>query len=249
MSMDSTAFRLHELLISMRGNDVAMMGPEEAKEFFEEAETAFNHATALLHKVFLRYHTEDRKWLWQCEPAERYASDWVSTYSVVKVDQMNVPIADRGRVQMAAAMFPGMKLTVDLLAEYHHPGGGGLQTIPKIKIRVAVSGDPELMLAETYLQCVKEDFPMNLQGVLVTVTPSENCCDDITNPKDIEEAFRRVAEAARDAGEEAYGTAGITESVYVEMDVDQSASVDDMYTALSSMGQFFTATSNALKYA
>lgn len=245
---NSAPIKLHDLLKSMGGKDIAKMPQDWRESYIQDTAAKFCNACEPLHELVLGDQAKDRKWLWQCEPASNYDSEWVASYSMVKVDHLGAMAGESMKVQMAVAMYPGMKLTVDLLAEYHDSRGGGLQARPRIKIGVAASGDPELMIAESYLAAVTGDFPMGMNGILLQVVPVARCCDEIKNPPDIHAAFKNAVESARLANDEQSAESSITETVYVEMVVDQSASVMNMHRALIAMGTFFTSASNALHY-
>lgn len=249
MPINSAPARLHELLKSIAGKDLANMPKDWRESFMQGTAEKFSLACSTLHKLLLGDSIENCNWLWQCEPTANYGSNWIASFALVKVDLLDAEMSESMKVQMTAALFPGMKLTVDLFADHHQPLGGGLQAEAYIKVTVAVSGDPELMIAECYLEAVKNDFSKHRQGMSIEVLPAENCCDGIHNPENIHQAFKQVAEAARIAGEEAHGSNTITETVYVELSIDQSASVMDLHSSLQDFGDFFTNTSKALQYA
>lgn len=239
---------LQELLTSIGGKHLAKLTGDMRETFMQDNASKFCSACQTLQDLVLQDHEQDRKWLWQCEPANTFDGEWVASFSVVKVDHVKAMAGESMKVHMAVAMNPGMKFTVDLFADSHLAEEGLTQSKPTMKISVAVSGDPELVIAESYLAAVKDDFPMGMNGVLLQVVSGDESTDEILDPSDIHEAFLQAAESARLAGDETTNDSSITDTVYVELVVDQGASVTDLTRALVAMGNFFTSASNALQY-
>jgi hypothetical protein len=247
-AVSSAPLALHELLASVSGKDITKMPADIKASFLQSASTRFQAACLDLHKVILDDNDPDRGWLWQCEPAASFDSEWVASYSLVKVDHAAALAGASMNVQVAAAMNPGMKFSVDFFAHFNEAGASSGARPAKLKVSVAVSGDPELMIAEAYLQAASEDFPLNLTGIDVLVVSGVDGGDEFKNPASVHQAFNQAAESVRLAGEEQSSEASITDTVYLELEIGDTASKQDLHRSLSAMGQFFVGASNALQY-
>ena len=249
MAINSSPIRLHELLRSVAGMDVATMPALARESIMREAAKEFTWACAPLHELLLGNSIGDSKWLWQCEPALDYDNNWVASFALVKVDQLDAAMSGLMKTQMTAALFPGMKLTVDLFSNSHYSTGNDPHFGAHIKITMAVCGDLEMMIAKCYLEATKDEFLKRQSGMSIEVSTAENGTYGIRNPAHIDQAFEQIAEAARIAGEKRNDPDSIPEAVHVELIVDKSVSAMDLHRALVDFGNFFTSASNALQYA
>jgi hypothetical protein len=249
LTTNSAPMRLHELLKSMAGKDLAAMTVDWRETFLADTSSKFSMACEALPALLLGEKTVDRMWLWQCEPMSDLGSEVVATFSLVKLDHLDAPPEDSMAMHLAAAAAPGMRIGVDLLAEDSGVRGfGDLDAKAKLKLVLVASGEAELMVAEAYLEATKADFPSNLTGLTVHVATGGGVGNEFIDPPDIHEAFKSAAEAARLSSEEDPEEPRSTKAVFVEVVVDQAASVIDLHKALSAMGQFFTSASQALRY-
>ena len=66
MAINSSPIRLHELLRSVAGMDVATMPALARESIMREAAKEFTWACAPLHELLLGNSIGDSKWLWQC---------------------------------------------------------------------------------------------------------------------------------------------------------------------------------------
>lgn len=218
----------------------------EGESFFRRWVTAsFVEATGHLHHLLLGEYATDERWLWQANMADSFGGEWVAAYSLVATDQMESAIGKPRLVQIAAALFPAITLTVDIFAEYHHPGGLGLQVLPRICISACVDGEQELTLVEEFLKLSKEHLPFNSRGVTVKVFPAENCCDGIKNPPDIAKAYAQVAQAARVVALRESGSTIVTERVKLIFDFDRNVDPAHMEEVFEIMGLLFLSVSMA----
>lgn len=238
--MHTSIQKLHALLNALQGKDLALLNPEAIAELRQTATSQFVAATAGLNTLLLGKHSDSPRWLWKAEEAEHFGGEWIATYSIVDTRQMESAIGKHKTLQLAAAIFPGIVFKIDLFAEYHHPGGTGMQVDPRLTVSVRCSGDPELALIEYFLELSSELFPRHGEGLTVEILPMDCCCDWIVNPSNIHEAYATVAAAARKAGLEENGDATMTENVDLILTMDRSITQEAMYQAFETMGELFT---------
>lgn len=249
LTTNSSPMRLHELLKSMAGKDLATMTMDWRETFLADTASKFCKACEQLPELLLGEKTVDRMWLWQCEPINDLGTDVVASFSLVKIDHMDALPEDAMAMHLAVAAAPGMRIGVDLLAEDSGVRGfGALDAKAKLRLVLVASGEAELMVAESYLEAIKADFPSHLTGLTVNVATGGGVGNEFIDPPDIHEAFKSAAEAARLSSEEDPEEPRSTKAVFVEVVVEQSASVIDLHKALTAMGQFFTSASQALRY-
>lgn len=246
-AMKSAITELHVLLKKLDGKDLAMMTPDAISALRATITKEFTKATASLHTLLLGQHSDSPRWLWTAEEAQHFGGEWLATYTLVDTGQMERAIGQHEKIQMAAALFPSLRLTVDIFAAYHHPGGSGLQVDPRLSISLRVDGDSELALIEDWLQLSKAVFPAHGNGLSVEIRPTECCCDDVVDPADIHESFSYIASAAREAGKREYGDTGITEAVQFTLTFDNSVDALRMQEAFEYVGQMFANVMVALK--
>lgn len=242
---------LHKLLRRMEGKNIASMEHDLAAAYLHDLADQFSSATSTLPRLILGDEVSDQRWVWQCEEAAGEDTDWAASFSIIKVDhfdQADQEPARRIPVKMAAVMFPGMKFTVDLFAQSAEAGLGAEECSPRIKITVSVCGDPELMIAEAYLEVGREYLPNHWRGITLKIVPGQNECDGAIDPSDPQEAFRLAADSARQASVEPIAPGVWQETVFVEANIGPEASVIDLHKALIAMGNLFTSASNALIY-
>lgn len=240
--MHASVQKLHTLLADLKAHDLALMSKEADAHLRASVTTRFVDATGGLQTLFLGAHAEIPRWLWKAELADSFGNEWIATYNIVDTGMMESAIGQHEKIRMAAAFFPGLVLTVDVFAAYHHPGGTGLQVDPKITVRLTVSGDPELALVEHFLDLAHDHFPQSGNGLSVSVQPRENCCDEIENPESIHQAFRIVARAARSAARASWGDdeTTMTENIDLIVAMDDSVEASRMQEAFSFFGLMFT---------
>lgn len=235
------------MLKKLEGKDFALMSPHAISGLRAEITKEFTKATAGLHMLLLGQHSDSPRWLWTAEEAQHFGGEWLATYTIAETDRMERAIGQSKTIQMAAAMFPSLLLTVDIFAGYHHPGGTGLQVDPRLSISLMASGDPALALMEHYLQLSEDDFPAHGGGLSVDISPTESCCDSAVNPAEVHEAFSYIASAAREAGRREYGDAGITEAIKFTLTFDKSVDSTRMLEAFEYFGRMFTGVMVAQK--
>lgn len=240
--MHASVQKLHTLLADLKAHDLALMSKEADAHLRASVTSRFVDATGGLQTLFLGAHAEIPRWLWKAELADSFGNEWIATYNIVDTGMMESAIGQHEKVRMAAALFPGLVLTVDVFAAYHHPGGTGLQVDPKITVSLTVSGDPELSLVEHFLDLAHDHFPESGNGLSVSVMPRENCCDEIENPEAIHQAFRKVASAARSAARASWGDdeTTMTENIDLIVAMDDSVEASRMQEAFSFFGLMFT---------
>lgn len=249
MLTNNAPMRLHTLLKSMAGKDLAMMSVDWRESFMADKASRFSQACEQLPELLLGEKTVDRMWLWQCEPISDLGSDVVASFSLVKIDHLDTPRADAMAMHMAVATSPGMRVGVDLLAEDSGVRGfGDLDAKAKIRLVLVVSGETELMVAEAYLEAAGTEFPAMVPGLSVHVATGGGVGNEIVDPPDLHQAFRSAAEAARLCGEEDPEEPRANKAVFIEVVVDPGANVIELHRALDRMGRFFTSASQALRY-
>lgn len=239
-TMHPSIQKLHALQNRLQGNNLAQMTPYAIAALRTAATKDFIEATAGLNTLLLGANSDSPRWLWQAKEAEHFGGNWIATFSVIDTGQMESAIGKHESVQMAAARFPCLKLTVDLFAEYHHPGGTGLQVAPRVTISLRSSGDPEFVFVEEYLALSKNHFPTHGNGTSVEIIPVENCCDSIVNPVDVEKAFSQIASAARSAALQKHDDTRMTEAIEFVLTFDLPIDQRKMEEAFEYMGQMFT---------
>lgn len=240
--MHPSVQKLHTLLAELKIHDLALMSQEADAQLRASVTSRFVDATGGLQTLLLGDHAGNPRWLWKAALADSFASDWIATYTMVDTGEMESVLGQHEKVRMAAAYFPGLVLTVDVFAAYHHPGGTGLQVDPKITVQLTVSGDPEITLVEHFLDLAQDHFPESGNGLSVSVVPRENCCDEIENPDAIHLAFRTVARAARSTAKTDWGDdeTTSTENIDLVVAMDDSVDASRMQEALTFFGLLFT---------
>lgn len=240
----SAITKLHALLFNLQGKDTALMTPTVVNNLQESVTKGFIDATAGLHNLLLGEQANDPRWLWMVEKAQSFGGEWMSTYTMLDAGRMELAIGKPEKVQIAAALFPDLCLTVDIFSAYHHPGGTGLQVDPRISITLALSGDPELALVERYLKLFREFYPQPGKGISVEIAPRECDVDFVQNPVEINEAFALFATAVRKAAKR---DASSNESIRFVLSVDSSVDLERMQDAFEYMGKMFTTVIEARK--
>lgn len=240
--MHSSLPKLRELLNDLQKHDLALMSSDADEQLRATVTRRFAEATSGLQTLLLGDHTENPRWLWKSEQADSYGSEWIATYKIVDTGQMESAIGKHEKVRRAAALFPSLTLTVDVLAAYHNPSGTGRQVDPKITIGLTVSGDPELGLVEDFLDLSHEHHPNIGNGISLSVRPRENCCDEIENPEALHLALRQVAKAARLAAKSNWNDdeTTITENIDIIFSMDASVDINAMEEAFLFVGLMFT---------
>ena len=245
--MHSCIIKLHAILDELQGKDLAQMSPEAIDALRVSVTEKFTDATGGLHALLLGDHAEESRWLWKAEQADSFGNEWISTYTLLDTGQMESALGKPEKVRLAAALFPSLSLVLDIFAEYHHPGGTGLQVDPMITLRLVASDEPVLSLVEHYFDLSHEFFPKPGNGLKVEIFPHENCCDEIQNPAEIHKAFHNVADAARSAGDHFDDGVVLTERVDLILSMDRSISVQRMQDAFEYLGQMFTSIQVSMK--
>lgn len=240
--MHTAITNLHALLTDLQSHDLAQMSKEESDHFRINVTNQFSVATGGLQTLLLGAHAAAPRWLWKAEQAESFGNDWIATFTIVDTGQMESAVGQPERVRIAAALFPGLVLTVNIFAAYHHPVATGLQVDPEITVGLTVSGEPELTLVGDFLDLARELIPETGQGLSISVIPRENCCDEFRNPTDVHTAFQMVASAARTAARNNWGDdeVTLTENIDFVIKMDSTVEVERMQEAFEFLGQMFT---------
>lgn len=239
--MHSSIQKIHAQLAQLHGCDIALLTSEEVEELRTTVSKGFIEATGGLHTLLLGEQSDSPRWMWTAEKEHSFGGELFASYTMLDTGRLEAVIGESERVRMAAAICPAVKLTVNIFAGYHHPGGTGLQVDPRISIVLSVSGDPELALVEHYLKLSNSFFPRHGEGLIVDVTPRECCCDPVRNPLDLYQTFSHVAKSARIATleQEENNDTTLTETIEIELTMDETLSVERMENAFEYMGNMF----------
>jgi hypothetical protein len=132
---------LVELVESLEGHDMAKMSPAEARQFRAVALERFRGASAALPELLLPDVTDLDRFAWTIEPAN-FELESIGRFSLIITDQIEANLGQPERVRMAAALFPTAVLIIDLMGDYHYPGG--MSSFPALEINVRVMGEPGL---------------------------------------------------------------------------------------------------------
>jgi hypothetical protein len=245
--MNPSIQKLQAILRWLDNFDLAQMEKDTIEALRNEVTQDFVEATAGLSELLLGEHIHESHWLWKAEKAEAFGGEWIATYSLLDTGDIESAIGESEKVRMAAAIFPSMEMTVDIFAAYHHPGGTGMQVDPRITISFVVMGDPELDFVEHSLSLTKKLWPELGKGVSLEVRPRENCCDEISNPKNLHKAYSTVARAARKVAKKEYGGTELTEGIEMVYQFDSSSDHESMTNTFEFVGRMFAIVAKSLK--
>lgn len=199
--MTSNANSLCAVVTSLQGQDIEKMADQQALDFKRDAMDKFVVAAADLPRLLFPCDTDFNRLVWSVSPAEPYCLEWIGTFRLRAADLMEANLGQSRLVAMAAALFPELELRVELMGDYHYPGG--LNSVPSVEIAIRVAdGDAfDALQAIDPLVCSRFESLARAEGVKLRVRTVEDAMDDQVQPPSLQCAITAAIAAARDAAE------------------------------------------------
>lgn len=182
-------------------------------------------------------------WLWQAQEHGHFDGEWVGGFSLIKVDNLATPADSPIDGPITALLFPGMKLTLDLMAS-----SGPRGRPASLHLGITVCGFAEMGVAQSFLISEDEEMSIAAAGIHLAVYQASNPADGVHNPASLVQAFTRVAEGAAVDAEASVLPSSVPTAVSIEWVIDPSVSETDLSALLTRAGFFFRETSRALIY-
>lgn len=238
-----------DLLRDLEGHDVDKMPEVEARSFCSTALNKFRVASAVIPRIVLGPEIV-AGYSWHVEPSEFFTGYYVGSFKLIHTGQMEAALGEPVKLQMAAALFPGVTFEIELFCDFHREGG--LQSVPRLEVSIGTNGRESLDSMATELLRVGSAIAEALDGpgVLDTrIVAREGACEDAENPRDMYVAFKEVAGAAITAAREAKsgnGDALITECVEIRVGLvaSHARAASTAERVIQLLGTVFTALSH-----
>ena len=225
---------------SLQGHDIHLMTEVEGQAFKTSVMKQFRAASATFPALLLSTADDTTGYVWDAVPAEHYCCEWIGSFKLMPTRQLEAALGQPRLVRMAAVLMPDVEMMVELMGEYHCPGG--LQSTPNLQIVVRVGSMPALSALEQLDDelCDGLVATASKYGFKLLVRTCDDCFPDQVAPKNLLSAIRAVASAVRIEDEECGGT-GCIEGVEIRVSVPASASPppEVLTRTLQRMGVFF----------
>ncbi|MEX3630487.1 MAG: hypothetical protein VB138_14625 [Burkholderia sp.] len=195
------ALALWDVVESLEGRDIEKMSPAAEAQFKADAMSKFREASAVLPALLISGPHELDRFIWSVEPPE-FSSEWIGRFSMRTVDLMEANFGQSERLRMAAALFPDVELVVDLMGDFHYPGG--MSVFPLLAIALRVTDDPALFAFENTDKALCDELVRLARnsGFEIRVRACEDATDDLIDPDDLSDALIEVAHASRSASDD-----------------------------------------------
>lgn len=228
--------QLCALVSRLRGHDIQKMAKREALAFTAKAMSEFSAATVGLPALLFPSSTDFSRLVW-CVESKGYMA-WIGSFRLLATDRMEANLGKPQLIAMAAALYPEVELIVDLMGDYHYPGGYSVE--PSLEIVVRVDGYTSKVLE--YLPqalCDQLEAISKRHGVELLVRTDEDAMEDQKNPRRLQEALRAALRAAENAAQaQQYGLLQGLE-VRLELASGPGLTEQNLSEALALMGLLF----------
>lgn len=237
--MSTVTAKLSALVAGLRGQDIEKMSEDEALTFKGKVMAEFASATSGLPQVFLGGDANFERLVWHVKAAEPNSCEWIGRFSLRSTDLMEANLDRPGRIAMAAAMRPEVELIVDLLGDFHYPGG--LSVEPALVIAVRVSGEVlEVLEGLSPSICGRLQTVARGRGVELCVRTVEDAMDDQLNPPCLQGALRAARHAVVETAEAEGHVMVQAIEILLTLSSEPGLVETNLLGALASMGQAFT---------